>query len=287
MHMKLLSLLSPAAYGPSLEELFKILSTRSTLLWEMGKRDVRDRYAGQALGALWAVVTPLLNMAVYLFIFAFVFRVRMPAAGEAVTQGWGGSYALYLLSGLVPWLAFQEVMSRSTTAVTENANLVKQVVFPVEILPLKILCSAFLTQGIALLIFLAYGLIRFGMPSPVILLLPWLLFLQALASAGVSMLFAGIGPFFRDIKEVVTLCSFVLMYCMPIFFTPSMLPSEVYAILLLNPLSHMIECYHDVLYWGAVTSPLSWVLFPLFAVALFALGCRTFTTLKTYFGNVL
>lgn len=285
--MKLLSLLNPMAYAPSLGALGRVLASRRELLWEMGKRDIRDRYAGQALGALWAVVTPLMNMAVYLFIFAFVFRIRMPAAGEAVVQGWGGSYALYLLSGLVPWLGFQEVMSRSTTAVTDNANLVKQVVFPVEILPLKILCSAFLTQGVALLIFLAYGLVSFGLPSPMILLLPWLLFLQALAAAGVAMLFASVGPFFRDIKEVVALCSFVLLYCMPIFFTPSMLPQEIYLILLLNPLSHMIECYHDVLYWGAILSPVSWLVFPLVAAALFAFGCRTFTTLKSYFGNVL
>jgi lipopolysaccharide transport system permease protein len=178
-------------------------------------------------------------------------------------------------------------MARSTTAVTDNANLVKQVVFPVEILPLKLLCSAFLTQGIALLIFLAYGVIRFGLPSPMILMLPWVLFLQVITSAGVAMLFASIGPFFRDIKEVVALCSFVLLYCMPVFFTPSMLPHKVYLVLLLNPLSHMIECYHDVLYWGTIQSPISWIVFPLFTVVMFAFGCRAFTTLKTYFGNVL
>jgi len=285
--MNFLTLLNPISYAPSVASLCRLLFSRRLLLWEMGKRDIRDRYAGQTLGTYWAVLTPLLTMVVYLFIFAFVFRVRMPAVADGVTLGWGGSYAMYLLSGLVPWLGFQEVMNRATAAITGNANLVKQVIFPLEILPLKILWSAFLTQGVALIIFLAYGTFRFGPPSTMLLLLPWLLFFQMLASAGVALLLAAVAPFFRDIKDVVGLLCFVLVFAMPIFFTRDMLPPEVYWLLLLNPLSHMIECYHDILYWSAFVSPWSWLIFPAASVAMFALGCRVFATLKTYFGNVL
>jgi lipopolysaccharide transport system permease protein len=286
--MKLLHVLNPVAYLPSVASLYRLLAARRLLLWEMGKRDIRDRYVGQTLGVYWAVLTPLLTMAVYLFIFAFVFRIRMPASTmDGMAQGWGGSYALYLLSGLIPWMGFQEVMNRATAAVTGNANLVKQVIFPLEILPLKILLSAFLAQGVALAIFLAYGLLRFGPPSPMILLLPWLFLVQLLASAGIALLLAAVAPFFRDIKDLVGLFCFVLIYAMPIFFTQDMLPSGMYRLLMLNPFSHMIECYHDALYWGAFMSPWSWLIFPVVSVALFALGCRTFTVLKMYFGNVL
>jgi lipopolysaccharide transport system permease protein len=280
--MKLFNMLNPGAYAPSISSLFRLIVSRRQLLWEMGKRDIRDRYAGQVLGVFWALLNPLLTMTVYLFIFAFVFRLHTTA-----TQGWGGSYALYLLSGLLPWIAFQEVMNRSITAITGNTDLVKQIIFPLEILPLKILFSALLTQSVALTIFLSYGFLRFGPPSIMILLLPLLFFIQALASAGVALLLSAIAPFFRDIKDLVGQLCFVLIYAMPVFYMRDMLPPKVYRLLLINPFSHMIECYRDALYWGTFRSPWSWLVFPAFAVVLFAVGCRTFNVLKTYFGNVL
>jgi lipopolysaccharide transport system permease protein len=254
----------------------------------MSKRELKDRYVGQFLGVFWAVLNPLVTMFVYLFIFVLVFRMRMPeTSGGAITSGWGGSYAMYLLSGLLPWIALQEVMQKGVVAVTSNANLVKQVIFPVEILPLKILWAALLSQLISLGVLLLYGIIRFGLPSPLILFVPLLLFTQLVFSGGIVLLFSAITPFLRDFKDMVGLFCFVLVYTMPIFYTQDMLPPVVRFVLRFNPLLHMIECWHDVLYRGAFLSPWSWLVFPLFSVVVFVLGCRVFANLKPLFGNVL
>lgn len=283
-HLK--KLISPNWYKASLVETAKILVFRRELLWEMCKLELRERYAGQVLGLFWTVALPLLTMAVYLFIFAFVFKAKMSVV-QSGSAGWGESYALYLLSGLIPWMALQDIMVRSATAISSNASMVKQVVFPLEILPLKMLYPAAINLGITLAIFILYGLLAYGLPSPLLLALPLVVAVQLVAGAGMALLFSSAGAYLRDMKDLVGVLCFILVYCMPIFFTPGMLPPWAYNIILLNPLSHMVLVYHDILYHGQITSPLSWVVFPLFAVGMWAVGCRTFQTVKHFLGNVL
>jgi lipopolysaccharide transport system permease protein len=283
-HLK--KLVSPGWYKDSILETAQILVTRRELFWEMSKLELRERYAGQVLGLFWAVALPLLTMAVYLFIFAFVFKAKMSVTQNG-SSGWGESYALYLLSGLIPWMTLQDVMTRSATAISANASMVKQVVFPLEILPLKVLYPAVINLGVTLAIFILYGLLAYGLPSPLLLALPLVVAVQLVAAAGIALLFSAAGAYLRDMKDMVSVLCFILVYCMPIFFTPGMLPPWAYNIILLNPLSHMVLMYHDILYHGQITSPLSWIVFPLFAAGMWAVGCRTFQTVKHFFGNVL
>lgn len=264
-----------------------VLWRKRFLLREMALLDMRDRYAGQAFGLFWAIVVPLLTMCVYLFIFALVFKAKMPAVAGDAWNGWGGSYALYLLSGLIPWMGFQEILTRSSTVITSNTSLVKQIVFPLEVLPLKIFLSSLLTQGIAVIVFFIYGLYCFGMPGPFILLLPVVFCFQLLAEAGCSLLLSAIGVFLRDIKDIIGVLCFILVYAMPIFYLPNMVPEQFSFIIQCNPLSHMIAMYHDVLFYGHISAWQSWCVFPLFAVVLWFVGCRVFEALKPLFGNVL
>ena len=101
---------------------------------ELARRDIADRYVGQFLGMFWAVAHPLFMMGIYVFIFAFVFKVKIGDSLDIPRD-----YTVYILSGLIPWMAFQECMSKSCSAISANSSLVKQVVFPVEVLLLFLL----------------------------------------------------------------------------------------------------------------------------------------------------
>jgi lipopolysaccharide transport system permease protein len=136
------SSLFPLAYLKAMRSVLETLIRHKMLLRETSKQDIADRYAGQTLGMLWAFIHPILTMLVFLFLFAFVLRMRIPESAQ-IAQGWGG-YVMYLLAGLVPWISQQEIMNRSVAAITSSSNLVKQVIFPLEILPAKMLFSAFL-----------------------------------------------------------------------------------------------------------------------------------------------
>src|SRR5438067_3102534 len=140
------------------------------LLRRMAGRDLRQRYVGSTLGFAWAVLNPLLFVAIYALIFTFVFGGRL-SPGAPTAQ-----YALYVVTGLLPWISFSEVASKSTQAMSEHRNLVKYVVFPVQILPLTSLYAIAFSQlvGLAALLLLA-ALIRGGLVTGVLLLLPALL----------------------------------------------------------------------------------------------------------------
>src|SRR6516162_1050589 len=102
-------------------DLFRIIRRHRELTWEMTRRELTDRYAGQALGALWTFVHPAILMGVYIFIFVFVFAVKIGGTYEMPRD-----YTTYLLAGLIPWLTCSEAMSKGSAVLVGNSNLVKQ-----------------------------------------------------------------------------------------------------------------------------------------------------------------
>src|SRR5262249_22257518 len=129
------------------------------LLIEMTRRELTEQYAGQVLGAFWAIGHPLFQTGLLVFVFAFVFKPKIGGSYEMPLD-----YTTYLLAGLLPWIAFQNMMARTCTAMTSNSNLVKQVVFPIEVLPLKSVFSSLVPQLLGLALLIAYVFAVHGVP---------------------------------------------------------------------------------------------------------------------------
>jgi lipopolysaccharide transport system permease protein len=280
--MKTISIFNPKVHLGLFRELIDLLLSYRQLTWEMTKREISERYVGQVFGTFWTIGHPLVMMAVFVFIFAVVFRVKVGGTYEFPFD-----YPTYLLSGLIPWMAFQESMNKGATVIVANANLVKQVVFPIEILPVKGVLASFVTQLVSTVILICYVLIRHRTLHWTYLLLPLLFVLQAMAMIGVSFVLSSVGVYFRDIKDFVQVFSVVGMYLMPIFFLPTMVPWMFRPFLYLNPFSYMIWCYQDVCYFGRIEHPWAWAIFVLMSFGIFYLGYRVFRKLKIMFGNVL
>ncbi len=262
--------------------LYGLLTLHRELLWELVKRELSDRYAGQWLGALWVVAHPLLMMAVYVFIFAYVLQVRMDES-----RAMSGDYTTYILSGLIPWLAFQEAMNRSCGAVLSQASLVKQMVFPVEVLPIKVVLAACVTPMIAFAVLGTYVFATKQAVPASYAFLPLLFFIQLVGMVGVGFLLSAVSVYFRDLKEIVQVFGVIGAFFMPVFYLPDWVPSVLQPFLYLNPFSYFIWCYQDLLFFGRVEHWWAWVVAPVFSSALLYLGYRTFRTLKTMFANVL
>jgi homopolymeric O-antigen transport system permease protein len=263
-------------------DLVKIYIQHRQLTWEMIKRDITDRYAGQMLGSAWAICHPLLLMSIYTIVFSFIFSIRMGGQANLPLD-----YTTYLLSGLIPWIAFQESMNRGTTAILVNAELVKQVVFPLEILPIKGIFSSFLTQIVATLFLMSYVTIKFSFLPWTYCLLPLLFVFQFMAMAGVCFVLASVGAYFRDLKDVMQIFSIACLYAIPIFYLPDWLPSWFKPIFYINPFSYMVWCYQDVCYFGKFEHPWAWPIFFSLSFLSFAVGYRIFQKIKTMFGNIL
>jgi lipopolysaccharide transport system permease protein len=263
-------------------EVLQLLTKHHDLTLEMARREISDRYVGQAFGIVWAVGHPLFMIGVYVFIFAFVFKTKVGGTLDMPLD-----YTTYILAGLVPWMAFQDSMNKSCSAVTANAGLVKQVVFPLEILPAKGVFASLVSPLVSILILLGYVLITHGGFFLTYLLLPLLIVFQILAMLGVSYAFAAIGAYFRDMKDFVQLFCIAGLYLMPVFYLPEMVPSLFKPVLYLNPFSYMIWCYQDVIYFGRFAHPVAWFVFPLMSFLTFVIGYRLFRKFKNGFGDVL
>jgi lipopolysaccharide transport system permease protein len=264
------------------KELISLLTKHRQLTIEMSKREISDRYLGQVIGTLWVVGHPLILMAVYIFIFVFVFKIKIGGTREMPLD-----FTTYLLAGLIPWMSFQDSMNKGSTVIVANASLVKQVIFPIEILPVKIVIASLISMATSLAILIIYVLIKHHALPWTYVLIPVLMLLQTLAMIGVSYVLSSVGAFLRDIKDFVQVFCLVGFYVMPIFYLPQSVPALFRPMLYLNPFSYMIWCYQDVLYFGRFEHWWAWVVFTFFSIFMFYSGYRVFRKLKLIMGNVL
>ncbi|MFU8787394.1 MAG: ABC transporter permease [Methylobacter sp.] len=211
----------------------------------MVKREVIGRYRGSFLGLLWSFVNPVLMLAVYTFVFGFVFKARW---GQGDVDKY--EFALVLFAGLIVFNLFAECIGRAPGLILGNVNYVKKVIFPLEILPWVALGSALFHTCISLAVLLVFlALVGHGF-FWTILWLPLVLLPFLLLIMGLSWLLASLGVFIRDMGQLVGMVITVLMFMSPIFYPLSALPESVGAYLFLNPITFVVEQVRNILLWG-------------------------------------
>jgi lipopolysaccharide transport system permease protein len=277
-----LRLFDPIANLAALMEASRFVRRYRLLIVEMTRREITDRYAGQVLGAAWAIGAPLLTMAVYVFAFTVLFRGRVGPTDN------GLGYTAYVLAAIVPWLALQDVLNRATVCVSGSASLVKQIVFPTEVLPLKVVLATIpaLIVGLAVtaVVTLASGATNaFG----TLVLLPIAVLLLLFMCAGLAYILAAIGVFLRDIKDIIGVLLMIGFFIHPIIYPPDRVPAWLGRVFAISPFTHVIGCFRDALVDGAVTRPWSWLISFVTALVLTVVGWRVFRMLRPSFGNAL
>lgn len=263
-------------------DFLRVATRSSALIREMVLRDIKGGHAGHGLGSLWIYAQPMVVVATYMLIFGVVIGSKM-----AITDTFPGDYTSYILVGLTAWLVMSGVLGRATNAFSGNANLVKQVVFPIETLPISSVVACFLIYAPTFALMLAYKLFLGGGLTAMVLVLPFVIALHMLLSIGLTLLLSVTTPFLRDIRELVTIYTSVSMYFTPAIYLPDWVPRMVRPILYLNPFSYIVWVYQDVLFFGTIRHGFAWVVFAVMAVVVFLAGLTVFRRVKPYLGNVL
>src|SRR5690349_5780466 len=220
------------------------LPSRTELIFSFAKRELLGRYKGSVLGIAWAVLTPIVMIAIFTFIFAGIFGARFGASNSH----W--DYALYLFCGLLPWSMFHASVQQSATTIVTHAKLVKRVVFPLETSPSAQAFAALGSQlfaTIALLIGIVVIRQNLQLTS---LWLPLLLIPQLLFTLGAAWLIASLGVFLRDIAQGVTLLLMAWMYLTPIVYPESIVPPNLRRFMDLNPFTTLIRSYRNIFLGG-------------------------------------
>jgi ABC-type polysaccharide/polyol phosphate export permease len=247
------------------------------LLGTLTARELKARYRGSLLGFLWSLANPLLLLAVYTLVFDVVFKNR---------AGGAQPYAVFLLSGLFPWIWFSTALLDGTVSLSANAGLLRKAVFPAEVLPAVSVLGSLTHYLLALPVLLAALLVaRFGYGHPVggwsMLLLPAAVALQLPFATGLALALAALNVHFKDVRDLLT-----NLLTLGFFLTPVLYPLETVArvrpLALLvgaNPVTPFIRLYQELLFFGRVPAPALWLQAAGLALLAWAVGCWLFDRL--------
>ena len=215
------------------------------VIGQLTKRAILGRYRGTVLGLLWSLVTPLLLLAVYTFVFGTILQVRW------VSQSGGNAgFAAILFSGMLVHGILAECLTQASTLIVSNPQYVKKVVFPLEALPWVTVISAFFQGVISTGILLAYLFFVEGSIPWTAALFPIPLFILAFVCIAVGWLISATAVYLKDIAQMMGLLSTVLFFMAPILYPKTALPAEFQHLLYLNPLTYIIEQFRAVVLWG-------------------------------------
>jgi ABC-type polysaccharide/polyol phosphate export permease len=244
-------------------------------------RDLKNRYVGSLLGIFWSVIHPLTQFVLYYFIFAVVFKIRLgPEYG-------GTNFALWLIAGLLPWMFFSETVTKGASAVVEQSNLIKKMVFPSEIFPIVSLMAAMVSHliGTAILIFFLL-LSGYGLSSQILLVFPYML-IAIVFALGITWFVSSVNVFLRDVGQVIGVIVNIWFYLTPIVYPGASIPGKLQWLFRLNPMTHVVEGYRMALLGKIGIDVTSLLYILLVTVAILVIGALTFRRLKPIFADVL
>ncbi len=269
-------------YIDSSHQLLRSAVSQRRLLSALARRDLSDEYVEHKLSLLWTLILPIFSVVVYVFVFTEIFPTRLQAPAGQPTDA-----VVFLMAGIVPWMALTQTMGRATTCIVNNANIVRQMAFPLELLPLKTLASPIVFFLVSLLAMIAYaGWITKGTILTVYAWgIPILLLISITTFAGLALMLAALQVFLRDTKEFVGMFVSIGFFLHPILYLPNAVPEAVRGFLYASPISQLIFCWHDILFFGAITRPSAWFAATLFAALVFVIGARLFMGSKPHFGD--
>lgn len=262
--------------------LARSIRANRNLIYSLIKRDVVGRYRGSFIGLFWSFFNPLLMLGVYTFVFSFVFKARWSGGSESKTE-----FALVLFSGLMVFNLFAECLNKAPGLIVNNANYVKKVIFPLEILALVSLGSAAFHLGISLIVWLLFYVIFFGIPHATIFLLPLTLVPLAFVTLGLSWFLASLGVYLRDVGQVVGVITTIFMFMSPIFYPVTTLPEEYRLIMAINPLTYIVEQTREVMIWGNGINWSTWSIQTALSLLTAWIGFTWFQKTRRGFADVL
>jgi lipopolysaccharide transport system permease protein len=264
-----------------LPALFRNLRRHGDLILLMTWRDFSARYRGSIGGLFWSVIQPLIMMVIYTVVFSLFLKIRFSTDASPF------SFSVYLLCGLLPWNAFSEGATRCKDLIRGNANLVKRVVFPLEILPLNSALTATIQQmiGFFLLIPLAWAVT--GTLHPTIFFVPVILLLQLLFAIGLNWIIAGLGVYLPDMGQIVSLLITVWMFLTPVFYPEDVVPPQAAILFQVNPMARLIRLYRGAFMNGELPGIENFLITTLVCLGVFLLGYFWFMHTKKGFADVL
>lgn len=255
------------------------------LLRTLVRRDLEARYKGSVLGNLWPLLNQLSQLLIYTYVFSIVLKVKLSLRGLPESNL---TFGLWLFAGLLPWIAFSSGLTQAASSVVGQPNLVKKVVFPLSLLPLVPIFSAFIESSFGLMALILLVAVTTHTLHGTLVLLPLIWITQLLLTAGLGFLAAGLTVFLRDIPQTLAVILNLWLYLTPIVYPATAIPETWrHWIFWLNPMTPIAEIYRDLVLVGKVTHWGEWGAAFIISAVIFCGGFLIYKRLRPAFADVL
>jgi lipopolysaccharide transport system permease protein len=270
-------------YPVSFLAMFASLSDQRNLVWQMTKRSIAGRYKGTIAGIGWSMITPLLLLVIYTFVFGVVFSARWRQSPE---MGIGG-FAIFLYSGLILHAVLADCVNKAPHLILNHVSYVKKMVFPIEILAWVTVGGALFHLLIGFFVLIAAQLILNNSLAWTAILFPVVFTPLIMIAVGMTWLLAAVGVYVRDINQITGLISTGLLFLAPVFYPVSRIPETLQPWLYLNPLTFVIEQGRSVLLLGEQPNWIGLFLYTLVSLVIAQIGFWLFQRTRRGFADVL
>lgn len=254
--------------------------THYRLFHNFAKQDFLAQFTASVGGFLWLILTPVIHIIIYSFVFSYIFQIRS-------VEGFGEtSFVVFMMVGYLPWFAFADSISKSTGLLLEKAPLITKVKFPVQIIPVVGTVIPYLTHAIGCAILLLY-LATQGYVNWMWFYLPFIFFFQFLFALGLVSILSALSVFLRDLQQLVALGVTIWFFLTPIIYPITMVQDEaVRNLFLLNPMHSFVSLYREIILQGQVTFIHLQIIIPV-SLLVYFFGGWLFMKIKQAFGDVL
>lgn len=224
---------------------FTVFGRHWNLVRELTRRDILGRYRGATFGLLWSLIGPLMMLVIYSVAFGHIFKGRWQQ-----TSGDTAAFGIVLFLGIIVHGFFAECFSRSPRLMIENANYVKRIIFPLQILPWTVALSALFHMAMNMVVFAVLASTVYHTFSPLIVLTPVVVAPLVLISVAVSLLVSSLGVYARDIQQATPVIVTALLFLSSAIVPVDTLPPKYQVVFHLNPLTFFIDSVRDVALWN-------------------------------------
>lgn len=244
------------------------------MIYSLVRRELRGRYKGSILGFLWTYINPLCQVIVYSAVFSVIFKINID------------KFYLYLIIGMMPWTFFQSSIQGGSTCIRGHADMIKKIYFPREVVPISFVTSTFVNMLLSfIIVFLALITAQWGLNPIAVLFLPLIMIIEYFLTLGLTMIFAAINVYFRDMEQIIGVIMMAWIYITPIMYDVSYIPEQLRTIFFLNPMTPIIIVYHDILYYKQIPAVENLAQAGLVSLIVFVIGFVVFAKLERNFAE--
>lgn len=252
------------------QRIYRLVSQRE-IIKNIVLRELKARYAGSLLGIFWAVISPLLIMAVISFIFTKVIKTDIEY------------FPLFVLSAILPWMCFSASLFDATHSITKNSHILNQFTICREILPISVVLANYINFCLGLAIMLPIFIIFKTQTLPFLLILPLVIFLQLVFTIGIGLLLSCLNVFFRDTAHLLEVSLMFWFWITPVFYSSRMVPERFRWIFVLNPMNTYISMSRNILFEAKMPQLNSLLFGFVMALGVFLAGYAVFVRYENAF----